>query len=977
MQANASRSRRSNLWVKLIAGTQLSALLPAVAFAQAQAEPATPPEPAASPVPAQAANAPDVLVTGTRIRSAISGTANPITVVGPEQIQQAKSVSLEDIVRKQPELDNNGGGVSSNLSNNGTYQETTVGLRNIGAQRTLILLDGRRALNTFGGQSVDLDTIPVAMIERLEILKSGASSIYGADAIGGVVNIITKTDFDGLRMDASAGVSERGDASTFSLSATGGANFDRGNFVFSLGYSRRDPALQSNRAWSSDQFVGTELAGRGPNAGVIPGVIGNNIPSLGGRVYFYGPINQFVVIRPTGSTQFVNALAQRGINAPPGVFFAGPSLGYRYDLSRTTLLISGLEQKSASFNARYEVADGIRFVASASYVNKFSEAQLTPFLANIGLTTAKYPGFYIPPFLEDYTWDNLSATLVRRRVTDAQGNQIPNPGNPFGVTISGSTRFDIPPRHFTVETDTLRARAGFEGTITERFDWEAGASYSRGTNRAATENDINLSRLSQVTGQRPCGADAAAGCSVGRFLGIGGLTPAQIAYFTFTNKRDSEVTQEYVYANVTGPLASLGGGDLAFAIGAEARWEELQYNASEIVKEGDSSFLDNDTNGSYSVKSIYAELNAPLLRDAPLARSLTLNLSGRYDHYSNFGSAATWKAGVDYAITDTLRLRGSYSTSFRAPNLNELFGGRFRDDQEGFDACDVDNGAFAGSSQCVADIARAGLDPNNFRSTLVNLLPIVIGGNRDLRPEKSTNWTAGAVLTPTFIPDLQLSVDYYRIKLRDAIVRFTAEDILEACYGDQNIRCDQVSRNPLNAQLIEVRSVPVNAGRESIEGIDFHLSYGHDLDFLPIGGRLDADVVATWLIDHKRLNAAGAIEDRDGFFDSSVDVEPKWKGALNLAWSADDVRVSWLTHLTSGVRNVDGTARTRGNFAPDHWTHDLSISWEPADYSLTLGIDNVFDKDPPLVIDGLTNSLPTAGYDYVGRFFYAKAGVKF
>lgn len=972
MRIQADRHLRSHRSLPREAAYVFAALMPLVGSVRAQ-EQQRPLE--------------EVLVTGSRIQTSIDSKANPLTVIGTEALDQTPGVALETLFRKQPQIDNNRGGVTPVQNNNGANSASTISLRNLGANRTLVLLDGRRTMSNFAGSSVDIDTIPISTIERIEILRSGASSVYGADAVGGVVNIITKKDYQGLEFALTAG-SAAHDSRSYNASITGGGNFDRGNFLVTGGYSDRDIARVTNRSWAVDQFEGTPLFGQGPNASSIPGFVAQTQSPVfatsqfpnGGRPYFYGPANQFVLWRAGTPPAIQDGLAQAGIAPPPGIFFL-PRSGYRYDFTpEVDVLITGFQQKNLGLNFRYDLADDVRFVTNTTYVDKKVPSATIPFQAGFFLSTPKYPGLYIPAFLEDYTWDQTNNILVRRRILDTNGNPIPNPGNPYGITIQGRTRFDGRPRTRLNTQWVLRTQAGFEGKLFDKFDWDAGVLFTRAESAARQDNTPNFSRLAQVTGQRPCGIDVATGCSIGNFFGVGTLTEEQYDYFLETQTSTGTQTQNYGYASLSGSVLPFPAGDLQFAAGVETRKEALTNLFDELRKSGEGITQADDTHGEYSVDSFFTEFSIPLLKDLPLARALTLTASGRLDDYSNdFGAAKTWKVGFDNDMGGGLTLRASYGTGFRAPNINELFSGTNHDSQDATDPCDVDNGALAGSSRCLADLAALGVDGTEYRSATPETALTELGGNRALRPEESRQWTVGLFYVPEALPSFNAQIDYYDVRIKDAINSFTAQSVMDACYGPLELACERITRSPFGGTVMNIDVIPLNSGNENVRGVDFSFAYGTDFG-APGIGRWDASVGGTYLLEHNVVGPDTLTVNNAGRFNfSETGAEPRLRGTIELGWSLSDMRAQWTTRYFGKVTNVDGTPAVFGNFADAYWLHDLALSWSPGQYSFILGVSNVLDEPPPVFTTGLSgyNSLPTAGYDYVGRFVFGRVKVAF
>ena len=606
----------------------------------------------------------EVVVTGTRIRGATNATSpSAISIATSDQISLTKADSVEEALSRMTGPDFTGG--VSSASNNGGDGLSEVGLRNLGPARTLILIDGQRLIPIFSTAiSVPaLNSVPLAMVDRIEVLRDGASSIYGADAIGGVINIITKKNAQGMTFDTSVGDSGHGDGLTYSFNATVASNSDRGNIMIGLGWDHQNMIPQSSRSWAIDPHKGDPNYEGGSayryQLDLLQDELSNNV--WAGGVLYQQTDPALAALAPNLTYLPVNGYVTMNAGGP----------GWN-------ALTSELDRKQISFNGHYNLSDNIRFVASGFFSERTSEQKLRPepilgdAIATIVNGQTVYPGFVVPDFA---------------------------PGNTTGQDILAFlTPVQFGPRDYTQTSDTYRIRVGLEGSIADKWNWEFGFVEQENRTEENIANSGNWQHLGQMTGQYAC-VNVPGGCvpntlapsdphSVANggpstlpaqmpnfFNGPNMFTPAQVAYLKFTAHDHNTTSERYAYADINGPLFDLPFGTVKGAIGAEYRQEHLSDTPDPLVAEGYAANTTQPTSGGYNVGAVYGELSIPVLANLPLAKSLTLNPSVRWDDYSTFGSAVTYKIAVNYEITQDIRLRGSYSTGFRAPSTAELFGG--------------------------------------------------------------------------------------------------------------------------------------------------------------------------------------------------------------------------------------------------------------------------------------------------------------
>ena len=957
----------------------------------------------------------EVLVTGSRIKGVTNEeSSSPITVVTAEEIALTKASNLEDILNNML-----GVGAGSTLaSNNGGGGASNVNLRNLGASRSLVLIDGQRLIPVFGVTTalVDLNAIPISMVERVEVLRDGASSVYGADAIGGVINIITKKHFDGISFDAGYGQSGKNDTKTKNLSASIGVNSDKGNVMVAIGWDHLDPLQQFDRRWAEDPHIGGTRTNEG---GSTYRTQLNTLQDLGsGTIWVAGVPYNFHDPATAGLLPHTVFLPKRGqlkLNA------GAPGWNY---------LVQGLDRKQISLNAHYEVAPNVRFVMEGFYSDRTSEASLRPEpllgadISTNSTTTGKpvFAGFYVP----DYA-----------------------PGNTLGMTFPAYlTPEQFGPRRYDDNSKTSRVRLGFEGAFgASSWNWEAGFVDQHNTTRNVTHHEGNFNRLAQLSGQINC-IDVPGGCRSANaaelassnaavaagiqatqvtavpiappnwFNGPNMFSSDQVKYLTFDNTDVNTTEERFSYANINGSLFNLPAGPLRAAFGVEHRNEEAGDNPDQLVQSAFAPNASAPTHGGYNVSSVYGELQIPVLKNAPFAKSLNLSPSARYDKYDTFGDARTWKMGVEWAPVDDIRMRGSYATGFRAPSTSELFAGNgISDISASGDPCDSRAIGFNGNnnaglgpltpgSTCAAALTALGFNPATFQSPtnnqVANQLQVLQGGNPKLSPEKSKQYGLGVVLTPRFTPGLSLAADYYHIRIDNTVltggiaIATSVDAVLLGCYGpaatggQSQAACNLIQRNRVTGAITQINSLNANFGTARVSGIDYDLVYDTARAHLnlPFPGNLVFELQMEEQYVNTQTNADGTTTNFLGFFQyASESITPHWKALGRLEYQVGPWTAQWQTRYLEAMTNLpsEGAPRVYGSQVGNVYYHSLSGSYSIKNAGpfksarFVLGVNNLTDKDPPFLrADSICKCNSLAGpYDPVGRYFFARMSSQF
>ena len=1007
MKQSTRGIRSLTLPLRLAGSVALVALMPVFAPGSAFAQTADQSAQAAPPTET-------IQVTGSRIKNTDVQSANPITVVSSEDVAKTEAVTIEQYLRKLPSVDFTGG-ISQN-DNNGGNGASNLGLRNLGPQRTLILVNGVRFPLTdslASANAVDLNNIPTSMIDHIDILRDGASSIYGADGVGGVINIVTKQHYNGVEIGGSVGETSYGDGLRYSTYSTMGSDFDRGNILINISHDHQDEISSGDRAWAineqqlsgPDAFSG--VSGRVPGAqGVInPG--GN--PATGGdtKYFWYGTgptaanTSPVAINNPFTGQTICQALGNKTIPypnsdapacaggvLPPGDIAIPGFGGVFFDYLPTEGLVAGLDRTQVNVTAHYDLAPNVTAILEAFYTDRKSSESLNPEPLGAGTPTPQFP----------------SAFLIPAFITGPAGTPILNPANPTtapnAAALYGAANVDTPvalstrrfengDRLYSDDVNTIRIRSGLEGSLLGKYDWSVGYFYGESSAQYSVANEANFFHVSQELGINPCGTQAAQGCSIANFFGYNSLTPAQAAYMIFDNRGQTDLQMQDAYGNISGPVYQLPAGPLAAAFGFEYRTDGIKDTPDSVVSQGDAAIFQDPTSGGYATASTYVELNIPILANIFLIKQLTGDVSARYDYNTEFGRALTYKFGLDWAINDDFRVRGNQSTGFRAPQVKELFGGQESNSPTGTDPCAA-NGAVPGSALCLLDFAKSGL-PATANPPEITQLPGILGGSTTLKPETSSEWTFGGVVTPHWIPGLTGTVDYYTVKVRNEIGTLTAESLLLDCYAgtpylvSQAQACNIVNfgHRAADGSLPEIPTLNTNTGDETTQGIDMSLTYGFDAEKFgaPIPGHIQLTGSAEYLLEDT-LTAGGISVKQAGTWNGGINggiAEPRWKALLDMGFSQDAWSADWTERYYGGVHAVSNSGVAGdfpGNESAGVFYSDISGTYQYKNVTLTVGVDNLFDKDPPF-LDSAVPSIGDAGYDYTGRFIYMKGVVKF
>ena len=900
-------------------------------------------------------SAEDVVVTGSRLRTSNVTSEAPITVVTSKQIEQSSAQTVEDVLRKIPSVGNSG---NFSTTNNGANGSSCIDLLNLGITRTLVLVDGRRFVHSaygVGDDCVDLDTIPIQMIDRIEILKDGASTIYGADAVAGVVNIITKKNFSGTQINTNGNITASGDNLQGDISGITGFDFDqgRGNFTISGHYLDRGPVLQKDRDWADPVVSGDNGPGN-------PYTIGSSIP-VAGR-YFGANSGDDITTINNKIVPFNNTY--NGANG------GQPNINGRYDYGYDSFLSDRETQGNIAAQTHYDLNDHFSAYASAFYTHKNTDEQLS------GQPVTGNP--------------NTASSLV-----------IPQ-GNPFaeglGVNepLTGLRRTtDIGPRQTKTGTDTWQATIGAKGNITGNWDYDAYFTYGYSDTTITLTNQINFANFENALGSDGVVGDpynaglcnAAAGCALLNPFGAGNISQAAARYVSFeANANAFYQFRDYGATVTNNHLLQLPYGPLALAVGFEYRQENGAYHPDPTIESGNATAAEEfPTGGGFDVGEVFGELNIPLLKNLVAAKDLSADVSGRWSDYNTFGGVQNFKAGLNWSPTQDIRFRANIGTSTRQPAIAEAFGGDTLSFEQGNDPCAqiASYGALAGNVG--ANCARQGV-PLGFQQT-GDQIATLIGGNPQLRPETSRTYTIGSVLTPRWLKTFSATVDYYHTSINNSIGEIPVQYVEDQCYTSANFSspfCADAGVRNGSGNIALAKAPYQNEGVVRTSGIDFDMNY-----LLKLRGK-NALSFSNELVDTigytTQLVSGGAFVNLKGTLNTvlggglyPVGV-PVIRDNFTGTWLHDKFSFSWTVRYIDGMTYNEGgsnfTAQDRFYKTNEVFYHDIVAAYNFKRLQVIAGIDNLFDRTPPFALDGSENTASNI-YDVFGRTFYARLQVKF
>ena len=909
---------------------------PAIAQAQpADQPPATPPAAGNGDQ-----NNQPIVVTGSRIRRDPLDQAQPVTFVDRADLDRTGLTSTAEVLQRLP---GSGGALNSRFNNSGNFGNppdgggvgagaSEVDLRYLGSRRVLVLVDGLRFVNGASASgvpgSVDLNSIPEGMIERVEVLQSGASAVYGSDAISGVVNIITRTRQHGLAVSGQLGGYTEGDGFSTNEQLSYGWSSDDGGTSIVVGgnYSRQDEISSNGRAISRFPT---------PGATACDSTCSSGTPN--GRFIVLG--NDLTLIAPVVGRSPTLADYRPFAGAPD-----------RFNFAPYNFIQIPLERYGGFANITQRLGENVTFSLRALYNRRNSSNQAAPLPLFVG---------------PDAGNGNLLDTIV----IDAS-----NPYNPFGTLGPGTYNFigrrvvENGPRRYDQRVDTYYGAATLEGTFElggHEWHWDVNGLWGRNRADQTVHGNINAANLQLALG--PVAACTSPCVPFNIFGGQGSITQQMLNYVAFTQRDSSRQRVWDVSANLTGALFDLPGGPAGIAIGVEHRNLSGRFDPDPVVAAGLGSDIPAlPTSGSYHVSEAYAEVRLPFLADTPGFHRLELTGAARYSDYSTSGSTTTFSAGANWEPISDLLFRGNWAEGFRAPSIGELFGTPSRFDQEIVDPCSAVGGQIPAAvrTNCIAN----GVPANGSYVQLNAQLPVVTGGNPNLDPEKSRSWGAGMVWRPHFARRLSLEGNYYNIRVNGAIQAIDAEVLLGRCAntGDA-LSCAAITRSASGA-VTQIRGFLQNIASIQTDGFDFTLNWRGPQTGI---GTFNLYATATYLNHYKitvpATNGTTTIV-RQGTEQGSPDQAfPRWKATGILDWTLGEFGAS----LTG--RYIHHVVEDNGNRLGTRFYTDLQLRWTLHDgFGFALGANNLFNVDPPGCIScGLNNMDPTT-YDVPGTFVYAR-----
>ena len=923
-----------------------------------------------------------ITVTGSRVARPELQSAMPIGIVNMESARRAGNTTAYETVLRDIAVGQGNGPYNS--APEGQYDGgiATIELRNMGVSRSLTLVDGRRRVSGAASSSaVDLNMIPMAMIERIEIVTGGAAAIYGADAVTGAANIITRTDFEGLEASVTAGTTEQGGGSKMQVSLVAGTRFadDRGSISIGGTWMKNDP-IHFYERFSRDTNVGYRVNpdSKGPDDGIPDNVIRYNSTNM----YLQPNASIFVggetYLLAKDDTAYVGEYAN-GCFSGCGTSRSGGDGGFPQSQYWSDFLIAPIENYSLISRLDYELVDSVNFELRFDYGRSQYDAYRRPYrdddrltwLNGAGGATAHLDNPFLPDSFRDVLVDNnLTSTPVSRSYENL--GQMTDYSDRQSMTVS----------------------AGFNGELPGNFEWEAFWQYGRSTNDIHADNVPIASRFiaardviaDPVTGQPVCRDEDARdiGCVPFDIFSEELLTAEQRDWMMATRRKHREQTQTIYGASIGGSPLTLPAGDLQAFVGIEHRREGIHNvddNAAapperELSHLGAWAPYEPELRASNTVSEAFGELVVPVLRDLPFVHRLTVEGAYRYSDYSDFDATHTWKIGGNLSPIEGLTFRAVRSRSVRVPNFGERYSARAVQEIGVRDAC-LENTYRANSTRqanCAVLMQQLGIATPYLPSEIGTGF-VVTGGSEDVTPEVSNSLTAGMILQPAFLPGFDMTVDYWNIKIDNMIAAIAQQNILNLCVDLPSIEnqfCDRVARDS-RGYAEGVDTSFMNVSESEAEGIDFGANYRTALG----AGRLNLALRASYLLKFETTTLPGVDTSRIIYHGGYQN--PRVRGTLFAEYSVGDWDIGLNTRVWGTAVNytdVSDEAYER-NELPAKVYNDLNVGWNMSEeFTFRVGINNLFDVQPPY--RPRTYYQGGGGvYDVYGRYFFASANFNF
>jgi iron complex outermembrane recepter protein len=928
-------------------------------------------------------------ITGSRIRSVDRETAQPILTVTREEIQKSGLVTVGDIVNALTTAGSpafsKGSALVSNREQGGQYAD----MRNLGSQRVLVLVNGKRWMTSINGFT-DMSTIPSSLVDRVEVLKDGASAIYGSDAIAGVVNFILKRRFEGGEANLYYGANEKGDGRTQQYDFTFGASGDKGSLIANVSVAKQGEVWAKSRDITRFTFGPDHY---NANFGAAPwGRIQYVNPANGLALTGAGSINQ--MLNHTGTYDGVGVGSS---SRDPANYhaYAGAEED-TYNSSQDMHFQTPSELKALFVKGDYSITDNVRVRLIGMYSERESERQI----AGYPLNSRSQPLY--PVYIDKDSYYN------------PYGNAVAGAGN--GRDLYFTRRTIEVPRVTVNNLKSFHFDGGLEGSFMvagKEWNWDAGVNYNKGDGTVTGTGNLNLVNLKRALGPSFVNAQGAVQCGTAAspiaatqcvpfdILGGPSASTAEALKYVMANTTGTYNSTITSYtANITGGLFKLPAGDLSLAAGGEYRKVSGFDHPDALSQNGYTTDLAaNPTDADFNIKEAYAELEVPILKGVVGADLLTVNLASRFSDYSNFGSTTNSKASLRYKPVKDLLVRGTWAQGFRAPTLGDVFGGGQQTFDSYLDPCDSVNGEAANTPEVAARCAAAGV-PAGFRQVNQAGNPVGSGGaqgiapfnagagNASLEPETALTKTVGFVFSPSQVPGLSMSVDWWKIEVSNAITAISAGTVLNRCYvSNDPTFCTSIVRDPSSGMVTYLERGNLNLAAVKTDGLDVSASYQ-----LPAmaWGNLRLNLDATYLRSFKTKSSPEAEW-------ATYNAEwPYYRLKANLAmdWALGNWSARFMTRYYGGTKDQcwdsatecsnpgqEATWGTDVNYKKALVYNDLNVAWKtPWKGTIAVGANNLFDKKPRInyqtnsaIGENGTSSSSSVDPDLpIDRFFYLR-----